>query len=172
MSPGTVPRVAAADPARTARRHPAERRMSRVSGALLLVMIVQAAFGYSLVGLATSQWVRDVHFLVGLVVLGLAAVAAAVARMLPIADRRASALSILTRIVLALASVQLALGLVVKGWITADTGGITQWHIGLGLLVTLLIVIVHVLSIGPSILLSAAKEHEKGRADLDARRSR
>lgn len=154
------------------RRHPAERRMSRATGAMLLVMIVQAAFGYSLVGLSTAGWVRDVHFGLGVVVLALAGWSSAAARLLPVADKRARALGVLTRVLLALLSIQLALGLMVRGWIPAETGGVTSWHIGIGLLATLVVVLVHVLSIGPSILLSAAKEYEKSRAELDSRRPR
>lgn len=143
--------------------------MSRASGALLLTMIVQAAFGYALVGLTVATWVRETHFGLGIVVLGLAAWCAAAARMLPVADRRSRALGILTRVVLALASVQLALGLMLRGWIPAESDGIATWHIGLGLLVTLVIVIVHILAIGPSIMLGAAKEHQKARAALERR---
>lgn len=151
------------DVQRARRRDPAERRMSRASGGLLLLIIVQAAFGYALVGLSGAAWVRDVHFGLGVIALGLAALSGAAARMLTIRDGRAKALTTMGRILLALMAIQLVVGLMLRGWIPSRSDGLAMWHIGNGLLVTLLITVMHVIAIGPSLLLGARREQERAR---------
>lgn len=152
---------------RRRRRHPAERTLSRASGLLLLVMITQAAFGYALVGLTDADGVRTTHFLLALVVTALIVVCARAARRLPWDGRREMALRGLTVPLVFMVFLQLVMGAMARGFLPGYSADVRMTHIGIGLLVTILVAVVHILAIGPSILLSARREYEASRERLE-----
>lgn len=155
-------RPSALDAERQRRRHPAERRTSRWSGLLVLVLIAQAGFGYSLLGPGIGQrWVVDWHVLLGLLVLLLALLAVRAAHRIPWRARREYALLALGWTTTLLLLFQLGLGLAWHFALVARNG--TLLHVGLGLAAALLSILFHTTAILPSILLSARREHAAAR---------
>lgn len=131
--------------------------MSFQSGTLLLVMMLQAAFGYALVGLPVG-WVRTAHLWLGLGVVLLVVRLDIGARRLPGEGPRETALRGMARGLTALTILQLLLGL---GFITGHPlplGDARLVHIGLGLILTFLVLAIHMTAIFPSIRLGAERE--------------
>lgn len=151
---------------RLRRRHPAERLLSRTSGFLLLLMIAQAAFGYGMVAQAMPAWVRAAHFALAFVVALLALFVHVAVRRLPWKGRRELGLYALAVPLLLFTLVQLVSGLMARGWFPGYDEEVRMLHIGVGLLVMLLITLIHVLAIGPSLALSARREYEANREEM------
>lgn len=129
-------------------------------------MITQAAFGYTLVGLSAAAWVRNTHFLVGLLVAGLAVGAVRFARRLPWGGRREAVLVGLTMPLVVLVFLQLLMGAIFRGLLPGYSTDVRTVHIALGFVVLFLVTLIHVVAIAPSLLLSARREHTAARDRL------
>lgn len=143
---------------RQRRRHPTERRTSRWSGLLLLLIIPHAAFGYALVALAPDPWVRNVHFMVAPFVLVLGVLLLRAALRIPWGRTRERVLVLLSLLVVLLTVFQLLSGMWMR-WGLPGTGSLWIVHIGSGILNTVVVALAHVVAILPSILVSARREH-------------
>lgn len=130
-------------------------------------MLAQAAFGYAMVGLEVAEGVRTTHFFLALAVTGLAVAVYVFTRRLPWGGRRELLLVGLSTPLMFLVLVQLVIGAMARGMLPGYSADVRSAHIGLGLLIMLLVTLVHVLAIGPSLLLSARREYEAGREAFD-----
>ena len=138
-----------------------ERRLSRLTGALLLLMIFQGALGYALLGPgADDAWVRWTHRVDVVVLVFLAVWMVPTTRGLPSSGTRTAVLRQGTAALLSLLAVQLFFGLL-SATSLPTRFDIVTWHVGIGLLTSILVVGLHITAITPSLLLAAQREREK-----------
>lgn len=164
--PSAEPRPVADDAAR--RRHPDERKVSRRSGLLLVGILVQAAFGYALLGFADpTGWVPDAHLGIGILIVLVAVALHRAVRRLPWEGPRERLLAAVSTLVISLALVQLLTGLILRGIVPGFMLPLSGAHLMLGLLTALLIILAHFIAIGPSLLISARRQQEADRAAFE-----
>lgn len=155
------------------RRDPIERKVSSRTAFLLLITIVEAAFGYAFLGpAAAAADLRLTHALIGV---GLIVLAAATLRAIGGLDPS----TMRTRLMRGTLIVYLVIG-VLQG----ITGAALRWsslgatvplamfHLGPGLTLPFLALVAHMAAVQPSLRLGAEREHQRSLAALETGRDR
>lgn len=125
----------------------------------MLLIIPHAAFGYALVGLVPGDsWVRTLHYLLAPIVVILVLLLLRAVVRLPWKGKRERFL-LLSCSLLTLLVVFQGLGGLWMRWRLPGSADLVLVHVGMGLLTTLVVAVVHVAAILPSILVSARREH-------------